>query len=154
MGYANSLPYQQITVRTGVVHGGFLIENSNTHNYDIADFILPNFTAPLSKAYLSLIVQYIHDTSGANNSVIAGSYGIKDSGGTYRAAETFNTGAFYVVGNAYQMNHVWETSTQDLHTYITAGATQSARVEGIQALADDMILNNIFAQLDLYFAID
>jgi len=154
MGYANSLPYQQITIYTGVAHGNFLLENSNTHSYNIAEFIIPNYTAPLSKAYLAIIVQYLKDWSHSDNYLISGSYGIKDTGATYRQAETYSSYAYYVIADATQCTPIWETSTQDIHQYITAGATQSLRVESLQCLADTMTMNNIYGKLDLYFAID
>lgn len=152
MGYANTIPYQQLRIYSGTNHNEYVI-TTVASSKNVAEVIVPSFKNPISKAYLSVVFQLLGDTSGGLNYMASGSYGIKDSGGTFREAETLDQYSCLAPANSRQLVHYWETSTVDLHTYITPGATQMVYLKDLTAAANNLLIGNTFGVLDLYFEV-
>jgi hypothetical protein len=151
MGYANSLPYQHIIIQSDtneVVIGNAAAD----HNIQTLD--IPDFKNPISYATMDTIIQGYKEESGSLNYFQnVGNCGLKDTGGTFHIANDLRTWNIQCNASATNMCYVVLPGVDDLHAYITPGATQQALFYGVRALADSFHLYGVYVRLNLYFAI-
>lgn len=151
MGYANQLPYQYLEIYTN------LYEFWECHNVasssDMGNFYIPDFKNPISFAYVDFIHHCREERSGVQNMLQSnGTFGIKDSGGTYRASDGFPQ-CMNTPGNAWVYGYHLFPGTVNMAQYITPGATQAFRIQGANANSDSLAFFEILGRLRLYFAV-
>jgi hypothetical protein len=151
MGYATQQPYQYAEIYTN------LHEYWECHNVasssDLGNFYIPDFNNPISIAYVDLIHHCREERSGVLNMLQnAGTFGIKDSGGTYRASDGIPQ-CMNTLANAWVYSYHIFPGTVNMASYITPGATQALRIEGATANTDSLAFFEIIGRLRLYFAV-
>jgi hypothetical protein len=149
MGYANQVPYSYLEYGIGEYPGITITIAGSNHN--LATFTLPDWKDPLTYAYLDIAVQRIVNTNALENSINTGTWGILDTGATYRAAGTFTASALPVSGNGVGYGQFVVRGYNNLAAYLTPGATQQFRLESMTSWNNDMYLQGVSGNLRLYF---
>jgi len=153
MGYADTLPYQQVTLKSGL-KVSFIDIGTVATDWDIGTITIPNFKRPISLAYLDIHVQRCTNDNVATNYMInAGSFGIVDSGATYWSAQAISGNTCYTSGGATWDNHLIIPGSTDIHAYITPGATHTIQFQDIRSNSDSLHLLEVYAELRIYFSI-
>jgi hypothetical protein len=151
MGYSNSLPYQYVEIYTGI--RDFVSIHNVATSSDAADFVIPDFKNPISYVYVDWITNQRKEESGALNMLqAAGNFGIKDTGGTFRSSNSVSQ-CMYTLANAWDTSYYLYPGVTNLSAYVTPGATQAFRLQGINANSDSLDLYGVMGKMRIYFAI-
>lgn len=154
MGYADTTPYQQVTIKAPLEAGMIVIDSLALGNYDLCTLTIPNFKRPLSLAYLDLIIQYCsNDHAAANYLINAGSFGLLDSGLTFRASANVAGNTLFTHGGEHWNAPYVLTGATDLHQYIVPGGTHDVQFNQIRCNAGNLYILAYYAELRCYFAI-
>ena len=155
MGYADTLPYSEILIKTPLKD--VLTIKEVVADYVVGSLTIPTFTHPLHYAYLDMVIQGAIDDSGVPVynwfNTGSGSYGLKDTGGTYRIAQDIDQGYCNVKASSRWDSHYVITGTVNIAQYITSGATQEVRFHDVRAANDNLYLLASYGELRLYFGL-
>ena len=154
MGYADTLPYQQIKLSTSNIPTVDLTTVAT--DFDLNTFKIPDFKRPISYATFELHYTGLYNSSAGANWVLgAGSFGIKDYGGTFRASEAWISENIYShTGGAYYHGDAALMGGNNLASYIKPNTTNlRAALNQTRTNSDGLTLRNVYGVLNLYFNI-
>lgn len=155
MGYTNSLPYQQIEIKS-VCDNAISVVTTVAGSYTLKKILIPDFKLPISYAYLDLHIPGRLNTNVGNNMLIqSGSFGIADTGFAhyYSAGSIQNTwcwtpaatfiGSDFVIPGTTNLQSSVNVNNYEWYVYLT-----DWRSDG-----DQLQLYNPYAVMRLYFAV-
>ena len=153
MGYADTLPYQQLRLFTPLTASRQL--STVAADYEFGIFRIPNFKRPISYATLELHYGALWNSNVATGNGIDGfgEFGLKDNGGTFRVADAVvaNTIYAYSSGYLYYGDCVY-TSNTDMSPYITPGSNvERPMFSQVKSTRDELWIKNAYGVLNLYF---
>lgn len=154
MGYADTLPYQSVSLMTGA--RALRTITALPTDQDIADFVFPSFKRPISQAYMDVIIHSIRDTAGLGGNSLqnSGGYGLWDSGKTaLTVSNTLSSDMLAIANNAWEGGYYILPGVNNIATAIEPGATQTASFYDIQAVSANLMLYGVLAQIRMYFNI-
>jgi hypothetical protein len=149
MGYANTVPYSSLTLKTGL---GMRWDNFITvaTDHTIGDIVIPSGNKAPDYAYLDLHLATREDTSGVTNELNGGTFGLIDSGLTYRVSNTISPNTGWMQGNGFYASDFVLPGTNNLASYITSGAL-SCRMKDVTCAHDSYFVYGVYAELRMFF---
>ena len=153
MGYADTLPYQQLRLFTPLE--AVMVLDTVADDYEFGLFQIPDFKRPISYATIEL-----HYGALWNSNVLTGNgidgfgqFGIKDNGGTFRSAQNVVANTIYAYSSGYlYYGDCAMTSKTDLSAYITPGSnTTRPMFSQVKSTRDELWIKNAYGILNLYF---
>lgn len=153
MGYTVTTPYSLLEF-SNQMQNEITITNVD-QDIDIRTIAIPEFRGSPDYAFVDILMMGRENTNvGAVNMTAAGmQWGIKDTGGTFRAGGTVDTACLYTPVATYIYGYHVFTGYSNVASYITSGGTQTFAFHNAQATQNNLKLYELTGKIRLYFAV-
>ena len=154
MGYANSMPYSQITLHSiASASASPVTITDSVWDYTFSQIHVPSFHRQPDYAYLDVIVPISRDSSGFDNYFLSsGSFGIiSHSTLTYHASRNMPLRSVYTLSGTTIGSYLLLGGENNLAPYMESDTDNDIKFYQVKCLANNLILYGVWAELRLYW---
>lgn len=118
---------------------------------DFPTITLPDYHLPLKYAYVDIIIQYIRNNLVGTNKITGGSWGLLDSGATYRKSGDFQDGNVSIDSGITRYQQLQFNGYVNISAYLSPGMVVTPRLSQLTATGDNIQFKDMIAIIRLYF---